>query len=323
MNHKGLVVLWFLFLNIYSALPVAADGIKQTEDSNQVNVNHNFWKTFRQDSILSFRNRKGYFPMLFHNLGQQAVSPFHMTGKEALFVAGVSAFTTGMLFLDADIDRGFRPVKNRNPFLKQISPEFTQLGDYYGYGLLAAYGAYSMVFKKHKALHTAMLASQAAISAGLWVRLIKVCTGRMRPGATYADRQYNEDHWFGPITQFDPDTRRGRSVAAFDAFPSGHTAAAFALAGVFAIQYSEYRAVPYVAYSLASLVAVSRLVEHEHWASDLLPGALIGYACSRQVVHYYRSLFPEYSNRYNRKQHNSFIYFSNSGIPKIHYTLVF
>ena len=319
MNPKRLIFCLFLFIFEISSIPLFAEG----NDSTIVQNKKTWKQQFKEDSLYSFRSSKGYFPMLLHNFGEQASAPFHMTGSQALQVAGICAGTVGFYFLDPDIEKSVRPLKDRNPWLKYISPEFTQLGDYYGYGLLAAYGGYSLIFHERKGLHTAVLASQAAITAGVWVRIIKIGTGRMRPGATYMDREYNKDHWFGPLAQFDPEIKRGRSVAAFDAFPSGHTAAAFSIATVFALQFEDKKAVPYIAYSLASLVAVSRLVEHEHWASDLLPGAAIGYACGRQVVKHYRKLFRTDSGASRKHKTASSVYFTNSSIPRIHYSLIF
>ncbi len=260
--------------------------------------------------------------MLLHNFGEQACAPFHMSGRDAIWLTGISITSAAVFFADQDVERIARPMNDRNPWLKTFSPEFTQLGDYYGYALLAGYGGYSLLFHQRKALHTAVLASQAAITSGVWVRVVKLLTGRMRPGATYNDRQFTNDHWFGPIAQFDPEVKKGRSVAAFDAFPSGHTAAAFSIATVFALEYKDKKAVPIIAYSLASLVAFSRLIEHEHWASDLIPGAVIGYGCGKQVVNYYRKLFPATSSANEKKSQSSF-YFTNSQGVRIHYSLVF
>jgi hypothetical protein len=57
------------------------------------------------------------------------------------------------------------------------------------------------------------------------------------------------------------------------------------------MQYSDTKAVPIIAYTVASLVGISRLTEHEHWASDVFVGGCIGYLCGRQVVLHERRLF--------------------------------
>jgi membrane-associated phospholipid phosphatase len=52
---------------------------------------------------------------------------------------------------------------------------------------------------------------------------------------------------------------------------------------VFAKQYNETPWIPIIAYSTATLVGITRLTEHTHWASDVLLGGAVGYACARQV----------------------------------------
>lgn len=247
----------------------------------------------KEEQVFSFRSPKGYVPMLLHNFGRQAVSPLHLNQQSFFILAGAGGATATLYYYDEAIDAWVRPWRDRHAWLREVSPHITLLGDYYGYALVAGYGLTAMALRDHDHFRTAILASQAAITAGVWVRIVKVLTGRMRPLATYTDDQYTSDHWFGPFAVFRKDLNQGRSVAAFDAFPSGHTAAAFSMATVFAGRFSDHRAVPYAAYGIASLVAVTRLIEHEHWASDLIFGALAGYACGRQVLRREQEVFGD------------------------------
>ena len=74
---------------------------------------------------------------------------------------------------------------------------------------------------------------------------------------------------------------RGRFWAGGNAFPSGHAASAFAVATVFAYEYRDHIAVPIVAYSLASLISVSRAGARRHWASDIFVGSSVGFMIGR------------------------------------------
>jgi membrane-associated phospholipid phosphatase len=65
-------------------------------------------------------------------------------------------------------------------------------------------------------------------------------------------------------------------------FPSGHASNAFALAAVAELHYGWKAGVP--AYTLASLVAVSRLQRNKHYLSDVMAGATLGYIVGRTVV---------------------------------------
>jgi membrane-associated phospholipid phosphatase len=65
-------------------------------------------------------------------------------------------------------------------------------------------------------------------------------------------------------------------------FPSGHASNAFTLAAVAERHYGWKAGLP--AYTLASLVAVSRLHRNKHYLSDVLAGATLGYIVGRTVV---------------------------------------
>lgn len=60
-------------------------------------------------------------------------------------------------------------------------------------------------------------------------------------------------------------------------FPSGHSAASFAVAAVVAHRYPKKRWVKWGAYAFASAVTLSRFPAKKHFPSDMLVGATIGY----------------------------------------------
>lgn len=273
-------IIFLLFQCVRLSAAETVDSVSNTKAKSE------FWYKLKADSLFSLKAKSGVIPFFFHSMGAQATAPFHMNGKQIWRTAGVIAITAALIHFDMEIDKAFKPLEKRNKFFSEFTSEFTELGDYTGYAVVAGIAGFSLITQEYRPLHTSILAAQAAITAGIWVRAGKMLSSRMRPGATYNDRNYNSDHWFGPFAQFNPRYNQNRSIAAFDAFPSGHTAAAFAMATIFAKEYSEYKAIPPILYSLAGLVAVSRLVQHEHWASDLLPGAAIGYLCADQVFKY-------------------------------------
>jgi membrane-associated phospholipid phosphatase len=77
--------------------------------------------------------------------------------------------------------------------------------------------------------------------------------------------------------------QRGGFWKGGDSFPSGHAATSFALATVFAYEYRDHIAVPVTAYSLASLVAASRMSARRHWVSDVFVGSSLGFLVGRYV----------------------------------------
>lgn len=65
-------------------------------------------------------------------------------------------------------------------------------------------------------------------------------------------------------------------------FPSGHASNAFALASVAERHYGWKVGLP--AYAAASAMAFSRLVRNQHYLSDVLAGATLGYVVGRATV---------------------------------------
>jgi len=68
----------------------------------------------------------------------------------------------------------------------------------------------------------------------------------------------------------------------FDAYPSGHTASAFAMA-TFMHQELKHQSIWYSvgAYTVATSVGIMRMLNNRHWNSDVLLGAAIGIASTK------------------------------------------
>ncbi|MGF7230525.1 phosphatase PAP2 family protein [Arachidicoccus sp.] len=65
--------------------------------------------------------------------------------------------------------------------------------------------------------------------------------------------------------------------SAYNSFPSGHTAQAFAAATLLSEEYKDrFKWMPYAAYGLASGVGVLRMANNKHYICDILVGAGIG-----------------------------------------------
>lgn len=145
-------------------------------------------------------------------------------------------------------------------FLDRVMPFFTILGS----------AAFALFFS----LATVILGREQARAAGwqaffaltgshLMVRLFKNWVGRCRPylalpGARYLARPW-QDY----------------------SFPSGHTAASFSLAIIFALNFPALT-LPLVA--LAGLTGISRMYVGMHYPTDVLGGATMG-ALFAYIVH--------------------------------------
>jgi len=72
---------------------------------------------------------------------------------------------------------------------------------------------------------------------------------------------------------------RRRPTGSKHSFPSGHTSATLATASVIQEHYGWKMAAPF--YALGGYVSISRLVDNQHWASDVIFGAAIGIVSGR------------------------------------------
>ena len=107
--------------------------------------------------------------------------------------------------------------------------------------------------------------AEGAAAATVVNSVLKLAVGRARPYQTPG----NEDVV--------------RPFSGNSAFPSGHTALAFAIAAGID-QETRAKWVPYVVYPLAGLVGWSRMRDGKHWGSDVVAGASVGFWTARKVV---------------------------------------
>lgn len=180
----------------------------------------------------------------------------------ALAVAGV---TTGLVLADHSVANSFRGTNAFGQFNSVFSSQRTKTGiiaapiAFYGVGLLR---------RDKYAQQTAIEAGEALLQAELVAKALKAITQRPGPGG-FAPTAYNRGTWFS-----------GQSGA----FPSSHSATAFAVASVFARRYGHHKWVPYVAYGSASLVAFSTLSLVGHYPSEVFLGSAIGFSIGHFAI---------------------------------------
>lgn len=124
--------------------------------------------------------------------------------------------------------------------------------------------------------------TEAVIMADLITRAIKGIAGRARPPLVGTDHP----------ADFDPF--RGIGNQDYQSFPSGHSAAAFAAAAAVTAETEQWwpewkPVIGTVMFGGASLVALSRMYNNRHWASDVVMGAAIGSFSGWKIVRYTRT----------------------------------
>jgi membrane-associated phospholipid phosphatase len=118
---------------------------------------------------------------------------------------------------------------------------------------------------------TAILAAEAYVDSVIPNVVIKDISRRLRPSAVPPNRDFRDTFFQSGVTV----------VGKGSSFPSGHATAAFSIATVMARRYGEHKWVPWVAYSVAALISLSRISDMAHFPSDVFLGAALGYTITR------------------------------------------
>jgi len=272
---------------------------------------------------VSFARRTGfhssdYFHLLTSNLRYQATSPLRYR-PSANSLLPLTLAAVSLLKEDRRLNSELREAKDKYWLVHKGSPVITSFGGYHGLLMVGGLGILGAIMRDEKLTTTVMLSSQAFITSGVWAFVFKTSFGRTRP--------YTYNHWTGPGRVFRKEDRSLPDCDEFNSFPSGHTTTAFAIATVFAKRYSDKPVIGITAYSLATLVGISRMTENRHWGSDVLAGGILGYLCGSAVVkNYERNLLRNLSS--TRKQQNKLarlgimpVYNSNATSLVINYSL--
>lgn len=266
---------------------------------------------------------KEYFELLKDDFIRQAASPFRMSKQDLIKAGGFTLVTAGVMRLDKSINHTARKLYEKNSTIRAVSPQVTKFGGKYALFTMVGIGSIGFIFKNHRLSNATLLATQSYLTSGVWVSVFKFITGRERP--SYYDPHTNESNgaWHGPFFQFKKTTNGTKPDGAqFSSFPSGHAAAAFSIATVYAEMYKDKPWVPVLAYAGASLISLSRITETRHWASDVLVSTALGILCGKQVVSNFHKL--QRLRAVTQKKKNSLTYninFTNRTImPELIYT---
>ncbi len=205
------------------------------------------------------------------------------TARDLWMALAFTGATAAALPVDQLVAHNLQLPANQNePGLRREATAFRDLADpgtlyistgMYALGVLARQGDLATV-----GLHT----TEALVIASAAGFLIKGAAGRPLP------RQHNADadsFVFG---------RGIRTDGNWQAFPSGHTLAAFAVASAVTAEASDRwpshaTLLGVLMYGTATAAGVSRLYNNAHWVSDIIFGAGIGIFSGLKTVQYART----------------------------------
>ncbi|MCD6405926.1 MAG: phosphatase PAP2 family protein [Planctomycetes bacterium] len=169
------------------------------------------------------------------------------------------AVTTLALYhwVDVPLVRIIRHYKEASPaYLDSIF----DAARYYGQAFSVALAFLLMLRMDPRHRRDAFLLAIAVFTATIAVSLIKTATSRARPHEFLAHGRMW--HAFA-----------GFASAKYCSFPSGHATTAFAFSAALSRTYPKGRTIFFVA---AALCAVSRVLDLQHYPSDVITGAVLG-----------------------------------------------
>ena len=205
----------------------------------------------------------------------------------AVFLAGSVALSTA----DIRISRKLTDTSVHSDGLDKLARNFSKVQEgTLTLGNLALYGIARLANAPAMADIT-FHAAESVVAGSIASQLIRGPLGRSRPYETNYSDQY-DFHPFQGFTNFK-----------YRAFPSIHTASAFAVATVYTME-TKRRApgaawiVGPIAYAVAAGPGLARLYNGQHWASDIFSGAFMGMLAGAKIMRYNHDVKPH--NRINR-----------------------
>ena len=238
-------------------------------------------------------NSATYLKSYWHS-GLTVVSqPLHYDWKDWTVFGGVAAATTLAFVYDDEV---YSLVdKSLNHSQSEIVSKYTDVfgEEYFILPSVALTYAFGSVIDDCRLKNLSLAALQSFVYAEVASAGLKVLTCRLRPSEfnsqqstvpelvegtlrhfdKLSDRNSNSQTWLGPFKSFESTS-----------FPSGHAMRSFALATTVAGFYPDKKWIGIVSYSLATMTSVGRVISKEHWTSDVIVGAALGYFIGRGVV---------------------------------------
>lgn len=196
--------------------------------------------------------------------------PFRLQREDLPWTAALLGTGAGLIATDRGVGQRLSqsPPGGTFRFGRRVSQIGGAAGDV---SIASAFYIVGRLRGNERARTTGVLGLRALADALLVVESLKTVSQRPRPTRDGGRiRNHNADGEF---------FTGGRS------FPSGHATEGWGLATVVACRYSDRRWVPPVAYGLAGLVSVARVLERKHFPGDTFVGGSIGFMIGRHVCH--------------------------------------
>jgi membrane-associated phospholipid phosphatase len=262
-------LLFFVFSSfsfaqsVPTAVPTAPDSLptappldSSTQKSQGTNLDEKLPKLpdLNKDDFFS----KGFARQFLQDQKQIWTSPARIKARDAKWLVPLAAGTAFLFTQDTKISQQF----DGKTSFQNGSLKVSDVGLYSTWAVPGAFFALGKLKGSDRMEDTGKKGFQVAIYSMVVMNAVKLATDRMRP---YEGG--NGHFWTGG-----------------DAFPSGHSMEAWALAKVVSDEYSDKPLVKIGMYSFATAVSLSRITSQRHYASDVLVGGALGYLMGSFVM---------------------------------------
>ena len=185
-------------------------------------------------------------------------SPFHTSKSDAKWWLIFGGATAGLIVADRHIER---QLPNTSAQI-HLGQDFSHIGAAYTLVPLGAiaYFAGTKAGSEHFR-EVGLLTFESLIDTTIVELVIKGVTHRARPLESDGKGRF----WDSKASWYN------------SSFPSGHTINTFAIASIFAHEYHHTRWPVYAAYAFAGIVTGARLAGRNHFPSDVVAGAAMGW----------------------------------------------
>ncbi len=291
----------YIFILFISIL-IVSSSFAQTED---LNSNQNYYKP-NNNQILYRINENEYFlyekPALYHFLTYAPFDIYDYT-KQTFRpsnwknLLGLTVLTVMLVAIDQDIIDvaqqqgrnigidGTNHVKtvisfNNEPVMQlptDLSSGLYFISDGWTHvTITTSFFTYGMFTSDTRALQTSSQLAEGLLGVTFTTQLLKHVTGRQSP--------YRSTQSGGKWDLFPNQVDYHKNVPAYDAFPSGHLAAAMMAVTVISENYKEYKFIKPLGYTLMTILGFQMLNNGVHWASDYPLALAMGYSFGKLAV---------------------------------------
>lgn len=216
------------------------------------------------------------FSGVFTNLGQS------LWGTNLLFYGAAVGST--IIIIETDIDREAQFYFSDNyPFGRDYGDVMLWTGNIFQASVATGMYLGGLYYDNPRLTAGGAAGLQAIGLVGLITVSLKYLTGRVRPGKTKSPRDFRSD--FSSWTLL---TDR-------QSWPSGHTSSTIAFFTAMAVFYPEHEWLWYVNGAMTAAMAAGMVSGDYHWTSEVVAGALIGFAVGYTVGKNFRTMYDQTS----------------------------